>query len=244
MRSLFALVCLLVMFSAPLRIQAEPDKQEHQSSEFTFKINYLVHRPADYDKEKEKKWPVLVFLHGSGERGDNLDLVKVHGPPMLIAKGQDLPFIVVSPQCPTEQFWNPHLLKRMLDEVVSKNRADESRIYLTGLSMGGYGAWDWAQLEPKRFAAIVPICGGGNRLFARRLRNIPVWVFHGAKDTGVPLVASTEMVDAIKEAGGNPKLTVYPELEHDCWTVTYDNPELYKWLLEQKLPATEPKPAK
>ena len=116
---------------------------------------------------------------------------------------------------------------------------DEDRIYLTGLSMGGFGTWDWAAAEPRRFAALVPICGFGDPRFAGRLKNVPVWVFHGAKDTAVPLAGSEEIVKALEKMGAKPKFTVYPEAGHDSWTETYNNPELYKWLLEQKRPAKD-----
>jgi predicted peptidase len=111
---------------------------------------------------------------------------------------------------------------------------DPDRVYLTGLSMGGYGTWSLAAAHPERFAAIVPICGGGNPADAAKLASLPVWVFHGAKDPTVPLERSKEMVEAIKSAGGNPRFTIYPEAGHDSWTETYNNPELYQWLLEQK----------
>lgn len=241
MRSMLILLCVVGLFVCAAAVFAGPGKQQAQSGEYTFKINYLLYQPADYEADKDKKWPVLIFLHGSGERGDDLERVKIHGPPMQVSKGKELPFIVVSPQCPQRQYWDAQLLSKMLDEVIAKNRVDESRIYLTGLSMGGFGTWDWASREPKRFAAIVPICGGGNTLFARRIKDIPTWVFHGAKDTSVPLSESEQMVEAMKKAGGNPKFTVYPDLEHDSWTRTYDNPELYQWLLEQKRPAEDAK---
>jgi predicted peptidase len=118
--------------------------------------------------------------------------------------------------------------------VIDGHRVDQDRIYLTGLSMGGFGTWDWAVAEPGRFAAIAPICGGGKPFFAKRIKHISTWIFHGAKDSGVPLSLSEEMVAAMEKHGAKPKLTVYPELEHDSWTVTYENPELYKWFLEQK----------
>jgi predicted peptidase len=228
-------LCLLSFLSCSV-LHAAPGKQEAKSAEAKLKINYLLALPDKYDDDKEKKWPVMIFLHGSGERGNDLEKVKVHGPPKLIEQGKSLPFIVVSPQCPADQMWDTSVLSAMLDAVIAENRVDESRIYLTGLSMGGFGTWDWAMRQPKRFAAIVPICGGGNPFLAGRLKNTPTWVFHGAKDAGVPVKLSQDMVDAIKKAGGEPKLTVYPELEHDSWTVTYENPELYKWLLEQKRP--------
>jgi len=122
----------------------------------------------------------------------------------------------------------------VIDEIVEKYKVDQDRIYVTGLSMGGYGTWALAGFAPDRLAAIVPICGGGDPRSVRRFRRLPVWVFHGAKDSVVPLSASEEMVEALKKVNGSVKFTVYPEADHDSWTATYDDPELYKWLLEQR----------
>jgi predicted peptidase len=195
-------------------------------------LSYLLYLPKDY--QRQESWPLLLFLHGSGERGDDLELVKVHGPPKLIAAGQDFPFIVVSPQCRQDRRWEPIELVALLDDLGGKYKVDPDRIYVTGLSMGGFGTWELAAFAPHRLAAIAPICGGGEKYWARQFAHLPVWAFHGAKDTGVPLERSQSMVDELKKRGGQPRLTIYPEAEHDSWTETYDNPELYKWLLEQR----------
>ncbi len=198
------------------------------------KLDYLISLPADYDERPS--WPLLLFLHGAGERGNDLELVKKHGPPKLIEQGKSFPFVVVSPQCPSDRWWTTEMtaLTALLDEVSSKYKIDKDRVYLTGLSMGGFGTWMLAAYTPDRFAALIPICGGGEVLTTRRLGKMPVWVFHGAKDAVVPLKRSEDMVEALKKAGGNVKFTVYPEANHDSWTETYDNPEVYAWLLEQK----------
>lgn len=177
---------------------------------------------------------MLVFLHGRGERGDNIELVKKHGPPKIVESKKDFPFIVLSPQCPLDQSWSSVPVIDLIDEIVSKYRVDSDRIYLTGLSMGGFGTWDIATRYPYRFAAIAPICGGGNPAAAGLLRHLPIWVFHGAKDNTVPLSRSQEMVEALREVDGNVKFTVYPEVGHDSWTVTYDNSKLYQWFLKHK----------
>jgi predicted peptidase len=201
----------------------------------TVRLNYLTYLPAEYGKDKEKKWPLMLFLHGSGESGSDVEKVKVHGPPKLIAAGKDMPFIVISPQCPNaREGWDPEALTALLDEVGEKYTVDPDRVYLTGLSMGGYGTWALAAAHPERFAAAAPICGGGRPRTAGRLKSLPLWVFHGAKDATVPLSQSQEMVDALKAAGGDVRFTVYPEAGHDSWTETYDNPELYTWLLSHK----------
>jgi predicted peptidase len=196
------------------------------------KLEYLLSLPADYSKGQQR-WPLVLFLHGAGESGTDLARVKTHGPPKLVETNGPFPFILVSPQCPGRG-WNADVLNALLDSVVTEYRVDEDRVYLTGLSMGGYGTWALAVAHPEKFAAIAPICGGGNTGDASKLAKLPIWVFHGAKDPTVPLKRSEEMVEAIKEAGGNPKFTVYPEAGHDSWTATYDNPEFYKWLLAQR----------
>jgi predicted peptidase len=195
-------------------------------------MKYLLYLPKDYDQKESL--PLLLFLHGSGERGTDLQLVKKHGPPKLIEAGKQLPFIVVSPQCPEGQWWQPVELTALLDEIVEKYKVDQDRIYVTGLSMGGFGTWSLAAYTPHRFAAIAPICGGGETYWTERFSHLPAWVFHGAKDKGVPLRRSEEMVESLKKHDGNVKLTVYPEAGHDAWTETYDNPELYQWFLQQK----------
>ncbi|MDQ1316890.1 MAG: hypothetical protein QG588_539, partial [Candidatus Poribacteria bacterium] len=162
---------------------------------------------------------------------------KVHGIPKIVEQKDDFPFIAVSPQCSANSWWTSEqeliALNALLNKIVVKYAVDRNRIYLTGLSMGGYGTWALAMKYPKRFAAIVPICGGGDPKNISAIKNIPTWVFHGAKDSVVKLEESEKMVNALKECGGNVQFTVYPEADHDSWTATYDNPELYKWLLQQ-----------
>ncbi len=201
----------------------------------TLNCKYLLFLPEDYGK-KQQRWPLIMFLHGAGERGDNLEKVKKHGPPKIVEKQKDFPFIVVSPQCPTGDWWTDEVevLINLLDDIVARYKVDKQRIYLTGLSMGGYGTWSLASAHPERFAAIAPICGGGKRFMAMRLEDIPVWVFHGAKDKTVPLKESEEMVDAIRNRGGNAKFTIYPDAGHDSWTETYNNQKLYDWFLEHR----------
>jgi predicted peptidase len=198
------------------------------------RMNYLLYLPKDYGKA-DKKWPLILFLHGAGERGDNIELVKKHGPAKLVAEGKDFDFIIMSPQCPQESWW-PSMtedLKLLVDDIAGKYQVDQSRMYITGLSMGGYGTWSMIIKYPEMFAAAAPICGGGDTVLAKfRLAKIPLWVFHGAKDEVVPVSKSQEMVDAVKAAGNkNVKFTVYPEAGHDSWTETYNNPELYAWFL-------------
>jgi len=227
---------ILVWFPAVTKSQ-EMNKQIkcHFEKEITVKVqlNYLLYLPEGYKQNDEKKWPLILFLHGAGERGNDLDLVKKHGPPKIVEQ-KDLQFIIVSPQCPAEKRWSVSDLDLLLEKIIKDHRVEKNRIYLTGLSMGGYGTWEYAMEKPERFAAIAPICGGGSPWQAYRLASMPVWVFHGAKDPVVPIEKSEEMVKALKKVNGNVKFTVYPEATHDSWTETYDNPELYEWFLKQK----------
>ncbi|RPI70147.1 MAG: phospholipase, partial [Ignavibacteriales bacterium] len=136
-------------------------------------------------------------------------------------------------QCPDGQWWSISDLDVLLNEITDEYKVDKKRIYVTGLSMGGFGTWELAIKYPDRFAAIAPVCGGGNSRLAGILKDLPVWVFHGAKDNVVPLKNSEEMVEALEKVGGNVKFTVYPDATHDSWTETYNNPELYEWFLNQ-----------
>ena len=176
-----------------------------------------------------------MFLHGIGECGEDLQKVKTHGPPKLVEQGKEFPFILVSPQCPEGSWWSDNVLDGLLKELEEKYNVDKNRIYVTGLSMGGYGTWSLAMEYPHRFAAIAPVCGGGNVRTVCKLKDMPIWVFHGAKDNVVPIAESQKLVDALKKCGNDVKFTIYPEANHDSWTETYKNPELYKWLLSHSL---------
>ena len=193
---------------------------------------FLLYLPEGYDT-LNRKWPLLLFLHGSGERGTVIEMVKKHGPPKLIEYGRSFPFIVVSPQCPEDQDWSVDVLDMLLDELVIRYKVDTGQIFVTGLSRGGTGTWNLAVAYPERFAAIAPICGRANPANASMIKDLPVWVFHGAKDDIVPLEDSENMVKALKALGSPVKFTVYPEAGHDSWTETYDNPELWEWFMEQ-----------
>lgn len=270
-------VSLLAIGYASVASAAEKQTVASFKRTITKKVGheYLLALPTGYDAAAAKQWPVLVFLHGSGERGSDPWLVAKHGPPKLLrgdgpapapvpgakaapaalpepaeartrreaaAKALAENFIVVSPQCPANGSWDDDAIGALLDEVAAKHRTDPRRMYLTGLSLGGYGTWSYAMKNPGRFAAIVPICGGGSTVDVRRssrgekqaaFKSLGVWVFHGAKDPTVPLEESQQMVDALKKAGvTDVQFTIYPEAKHDSWTETYANPELYAWLLK------------
>ena len=200
--------------------------------------NYLLFLPEGCGADSAKRWPLILFLHGAGERGTNIWLVAKHGPPKVDTIAANLPFIIVSPQCPEGQIWSNDLLLALLDEIESKYPVDTRRVYLTGLSMGGFGTWSLGLSHPERFAAIAPICGGGEfitPLLADKstLATLPIWAFHGGKDPVVPVEESDRMVNHLKQMGVKEvKLTIYPDAQHDSWTETYAGPELFEWFLQ------------
>jgi len=219
------------------RSEGHMSQEKHSfCKEITKKVHldYLLFLPKEYGKDPQKKWPCILFLHGAGERGNDLELLKKHGIPKVVEQREDFPFIAISPQCPQYSRWSMEIdaLCALLDEVIEQYDVDLHRIYLTGLSMGGFGTWQLAQEIPWRFAAIAPICGGGIPEKACALVDVPIWVFHGAKDPVVPIQESERMVEAVKACGGDIRFTVYPDAEHDSWTRTYDHPALYDWFLQ------------
>ena len=187
-----------------------------------------------------RTWPLMIFLHGSGERGDDINRVKVHGPPKIADRNSDFPFIVISPLLPAEQDWDIAKLEAILDHAMSTLPVDRSRIYLTGLSRGGHASWRWAAANPGRFAAVAPVAGRGDPATACALKDKPVWAFHGDRDDVVIPEGSFAMVRAIRACGGNPRLTIYPDLGHNAWDPAYDDPALYLWFLSQRLDEAEP----
>ncbi|MEM7477920.1 MAG: prolyl oligopeptidase family serine peptidase [Planctomycetota bacterium] len=238
----FSLVALFCLLTAPSLGQDSEDAsggvavQTAESFEIKTELKYLLYLPADYKAEQaDKKWPLLVFLHGAGERGANLDKVKRHGPPKVVADKKDFPFVTISPQCPSGSFWNTGHLLQLIKSTIKEKNIDPDRVYLTGLSMGGFGSWALAAEAPELFAAVAPVCGGGDPRTARKLLEIPIWAFHGDADRVVPITGSQRIVDAIKDAGGEKiKFTIYEGVGHDSWTETYANEELYKWFLSHK----------
>ncbi|MGB7328588.1 MAG: prolyl oligopeptidase family serine peptidase [Rubripirellula sp.] len=204
-------------------------------------LQYLLYQPDPNARavaevaNDQGRVPLLLFLHGGGEGGNDVKKVKTHGPPRLIDEGKEFPFFVVSPQNPsTSQFWDDQALIALIDDVVSRYEIDPTRIYLTGMSRGGYGAWRLAIQNPDRFACLVPICGGGDPPYVGKIKHLPVWVFHGRKDDLIPISESQQMVDALRAAGNDAAFTIYPGAKHDAWTETYRNEELYRWMLKQR----------
>lgn len=197
-------------------------------------LRYIMTTPSGFDPSKESL-PMIVFLHGAGERGDDLDLVKVHGIPKYFCADNDyrgLRVITLSPQCPADRVWNhmPDQIMDLIEHVASDMNVDKKRITLTGISMGGYGTWEMACMYPDYFAAVAPICGGGMVWRAGALTKLPIRAFHGTDDFAVPYNASVEMVEAIKHLGGNATLTSYDNVGHDSWTSAYETSDVIEWL--------------
>lgn len=195
-------------------------------------LRYLLYLPDDHATRRD--WPLLLFLHGAGERGDDLDRVRRHGPPRLLGEGAAWPLVVVSPQCPAGETWWEHLrtLAALIDDVVARHGIDEDRVLLTGLSLGGMGACRLAAAEAQRFAALAPVCGTAPwSLAPERLRHLPVWAFHGEEDEVVLPDESRELVAALRALGGDARLTLYPGVGHAAWEPAYADPELLDWWL-------------
>jgi predicted esterase len=191
----------------------------------------------------DKHFPTILFLHGSGERGHDLSVLSTWGPVAAAKrKGTSFPFIVIAPQCPEGIGWSTTLLEDLIADIESKYPVDKDRLYLTGLSMGGFGSWALAGEHPDWFAAIAPVCGGGDIADAASLADVPIWDFHGAKDEAVAPERSIEMVSALRQHHGRVLFTLYPNEGHSSWTPTYLNDRLYSWFLEQK--RAQPKQAR
>lgn len=200
-------------------------------------MKYLITEPEAPDK----KYPVILLLHGAGTRSDNTEKLRGGVYFEYTRALPDFPFLTVAPLC-SEETWFDMMaeLKGLVRHVAALPFVDARRIYAMGASMGGYGVWQLAMSMPQSFAAIVPVCGGGMYWNAARLKDVPVWAFHGAKDKTVLVEESIKMVEKVNAAGGNAKLTIYPERRHDAWTDTYTNPEVYNWLLEHSCTGVEP----
>jgi len=229
---LFIIIMLSVGFAQQRKMELEVTNEDE------INLKYLFFLPQDYYSDNNTRWPLILFLHGMGERGTDLELVKIHGIPKIVKTQKDFPFISISPQCPIEYVWREkemlQAVESLILKIIKNYRVDKTRVYVTGLSMGGRGTWAIATHRPDLFAAAVPICGGGDPRTAGLLRDLPFWVFHGALDEVHYPEESEKMIHALKEAGSKVRYTLYPEAYHDSWTETYDNPALYDWMLSNR----------
>lgn len=195
-------------------------------------LKYVMRYPRGFDPNK--KYPLLIFLHGAGTRGNNIELLLSHPFFKVTDNFEEFSYITAAPQCGADTWFDLfESLELLVKRLVSLEYCDSSKVYIIGASMGGYGTWQLAMSMPELFAAIVPICGGGMYWNAGRLKNVPVWAFHGAKDDVVFPEESKKMVEAVNSRGGSAKLTLYPQNGHDAWTDTYSNKAVFEWLLEK-----------
>jgi len=204
-------------------------------SDVHFNFSYVKYLPKDFDENK--KYPLVFFLHGAGERGDDLDIAMRHGFMKHVREdGAEYPFIFVGPQCPNDKYWGCYTesLLAFLDYICETLPVDKERVYLTGLSMGGTGTWMLAMAAPERFAAIAPVCGSGICWYGEALKDIPVMMYHGDLDDIVPIDESITMLRAINAHGGNARLKILNGVEHDAWNYAYAGSELADWLLSHK----------
>jgi predicted peptidase len=246
MRSFLSAVAFIAFFTFAVFCRAEnPAAGKQVAASTTVKVKtddavkdvtlrYQIYLPNEYETKPAEKWPLVLFLHGSGERGDDIEKVKIHGPPKLAGQGKEFPFVLVSPQCPAGIRWNADELDKLIDELTTTLRIDRQRLYVTGLSMGGSGTWSLIAAQPEKFAAAMPLCGRGDLEAVEKIAKTPIWVLVGDEDKPDVVQNCKDMAVALKKAGDEAKLTVYPGLGHDCWTVTYDNPDVYEWLLSHR----------
>jgi predicted peptidase len=199
------------------------------------KYNYILNLPDGYDKDPNKKWPVIFYLHGRHASGKHLESINRYGLPYYLSKGKKIDFIVVSPQCPWNKNWaSEDWFNPVFDELTAKLRIDDSRVYLIGMSMGGFGTWALANRMPDRFAAIAPMCGGADVRWADQLSKIPTWVFHGTADRQIPISRSEVMVKALEKLKAEVKFTRLTNQGHDI-SNQFDKDELYEWLNKHSL---------
>ena len=232
--ALLLLFCFLLLSSA---IQAQ-----QTTHKFIQETAYLLSLPQGYNNDTVTRWPLMIFLHGSGEAGSDIEKVKAHGPPELIGKGKQFPMIVLSPQSDVSWGWDVEMLYKLLQNIKQRYRVNADKVYLTGLSMGGFGTFSLAMKYPDEFAAIAPVCGGGDSSQAWKLRQVAAWVFHGAKDDVVPPGGSENMVTAAKRYNNDVHFTLYPNANHNSWDTTYNYDTLYNWLLSKSKSRYKEKP--
>ncbi|MFQ3591919.1 MAG: prolyl oligopeptidase family serine peptidase [Gemmataceae bacterium] len=249
MRWLLTCVAVLVGLTASRGADLDSLLEKKTFTSGKASLPYRLLKPQGYDGQTA--YPLVIFLHGAGERGKDNKAQMKHGVKNFASDEvrKKYPCFVMVPQCPphparwadwtatgtTKEPTEPlALVLALLEELKKEYQIDENRIYLTGLSMGGFGTWDLLSRKPDLFAAAIPICGGGDPRSAKKFAHVPIWAFHGAKDNVVRPERSREMIEALKKAGGSPKYTEYPEAGHDSWTKTYADPAVLEWLFAQK----------
>jgi predicted peptidase len=231
------LACLLSLglsaaeFTLSSDVKFKPDAKHFAQVGLPHALDYLAYLPSSYEKDTAKKWPLVIFLHGSGERGTPLNLVRKNGLPFELDRRGDTRYVMIAPQCPANERWNVQVLDALLTDLLKTYRIDEKRVVITGLSLGGYGSWAWSCEHPERFAGVIPVCGGIDPEKTVTLKGMPIWAFHGDKDKNVPLERGQLAAEAAKKNGADVKFTIYPGVAHNSWEKAYAEPELEAWIL-------------
>ncbi len=253
-RAIFWLCLFMTAFSTATAADNLERFEARELDDGPYKLPYRLLKPKNYDATQ--KYPLVIFLHGAGERGNDNQKQLVHGMSDFASDQvmDKYPAFVIAPQCPAEEAWggisrlakNPtpagqfapalEATLRAVEIVRKEFSIDSQRIYITGLSMGGYGTWDALTKRPELFAAAAPICGGGSPALVSKFLDIPIWAFHGTDDKVVPAQQSRDMIEALKAAGAKPKYTEYAGVGHNSWAQTYADPALYEWLFAQRKP--------
>ena len=218
-------------------ITSKSSKEFLTSITMPVSLKYHIYLPDNYHASNAN-FPLVLFLHGAGERGDDLNLVEIHGIPKMINNGKEFPFITIAPQCPAFQWWSEPLYTKTLiylvEEIIKNYNVDIECVYATGLSMGGYGTLAIAKERPDLFSAIIPVCGGMDTTAIEKLKDIPIWLFHGDSDKVVPVENSKLIYEILKPINPDIKITIYKGVDHNSWDITYSNKKIYDWMLEHK----------
>ncbi|MBT8280550.1 MAG: prolyl oligopeptidase family serine peptidase [Muriicola sp.] len=231
---------LLLSISLILFSSCNAQKQLIEGEEATLvkeNLQYYLYFPETYENSETELFPLLLFLHGGGESGDSLAVLKKNGPPKMLVEGKQFPFMVLAPQNPhKKQWWNVRAVMQLLDTIVTHHRVDPKRIYLSGLSRGGSAAWELAVQYPDRFAALAVVCGMAPVPYASWInKDLPIWVFHGTEDRSIPFSESESMVAALKQMGYDVTFTIYEGVGHNSWEQAYQTEALYDWMMKQQL---------
>jgi predicted peptidase len=225
---------LLVTSPSVLRAQQQKSGSFHARIAKQTTIQYLLYLPQSYSTKNN--WPLIVYLHGGSARGDDVNKIRDSGLARRLETEQGFPFVVLSPLCPAGEIWtDADAVFQLIDDVIANHKVDRDRVYLTGHSMGGRGTWYFAFKDPGRFAAIAPMSAlSPVTAWSERLRHLPTWVFHGAKDQLAPLAESMELIEALKRQNAPIKASILPEADHAKILENYWNKDLYDWFLEHR----------
>jgi predicted peptidase len=228
---------VLVLFLLALAFTVAPNTRVHSQNKTKAKYKYLLYLPKTYSAGK-KKYPLVIYLHGGSQRGNDLSKLKGYGLPGLVSKGKDFPFIIASPQCPADRYWSTeNWFDSLYEELVSKYRIDTNRVYLTGISIGGFGTYITAMDHPDKFAALVALCGGCNDADTPRicsLSHIPIWAFHGTADNKIPISETERIVRGLQNCRGDIRFTRIPGAGHGIEYLYETKPEIYSWMLRHR----------